>query len=384
MKNANVLVMVTPMSPPRLNGIVKYAREQGWRLTFSDRLARQAADWRGDGVIATVRAEGYTADCVRRFRSHGIPVVDLTIEQPRLKLPRVIADHRGIGEAAARHFLERGFIRFAWFSTSWTHVHELRLDGFTSVISAAGRPDPETWILARDIPPEKMDDGRHFARWLAGRLRAAPKPIAICAYDDADAARVLNACNFAGVAVPENAAVLGIGNETMIAEHQPTTISSVIQDLEAGGYEGARVLGLIMDGKRVPQRIVLPHGGVIIRRSTDTLAAEDPLLRKALFYIRDNLMRSFGVEQVSDALGVPRAQLTALFQSELHHSLIAETMNQRILAAKNLLAGTDLPIAEIAERCGFCNAGYLSNAFRDAIGVSPRVWRKQTSATRSA
>ena len=50
--------------------------------------------------IPTISNIGWYRAVPRRC---GIPVVDLTIEQPRLKLPRVIADHRGIGEAAARH-----------------------------------------------------------------------------------------------------------------------------------------------------------------------------------------------------------------------------------------------------------------------------------------
>ena len=40
-----------------------------------------------------------------------------------------------------------------------------------------------------------------------------------------------------------------------------------------------------------------------------------------------------------------------------------------------MLADADIPIGDIATECGFYNVAYLSNVFRKATGLSPRVWR---------
>ena len=49
-------------------------------------------------------------------------------------------------------------------------------------------------------------------------------------------------------------------------------------------------------------------------------------------------------------------------------------LSQRLREAKRLLADTNLPITAIARQTGFCNAGYLSNSFRRAVGVSLKAW----------
>jgi AraC family transcriptional regulator len=48
----------------------------------------------------------------------------------------------------------------------------------------------------------------------------------------------------------------------------------------------------------------------------------------------------------------------------------------RIEQARRLLAGTDLTIERIAERCGFASPGSLSSAFRAHVGVRPSAYRK--------
>ena len=40
-------------------------------------------------------------------------------------------------------------------------------------------------------------------------------------------------------------------------------------------------------------------------------------------------------------------------------------------------AATDLTLAEIAARLGYCNAAYFTNIFRDSEGVAPKEWRKR-------
>ncbi len=50
-------------------------------------------------------------------------------------------------------------------------------------------------------------------------------------------------------------------------------------------------------------------------------------------------------------------------------------MFSRLARARELLAGTALPIAEIAEQCGFPDASNFSRAFRRRYGVSPSSLR---------
>ena len=106
MEQRNVLVMISPMSGPRLAGVARYAKEHGWHLMVQDRLGYQSPVWRGNGALVTLRADATMADCVKRLRRAGTPVVDLTINRPDIRLPRVTSDHAAlaVGLAANRLF----------------------------------------------------------------------------------------------------------------------------------------------------------------------------------------------------------------------------------------------------------------------------------------
>ena len=113
-----------------------------------------------------------------------------------------------------------------------------------------------------------------------------------------------------------------------------------------------------------------------MRKSTDTLAADDPLLAGALREIARRLPTAFGVNEIADVLHVSRTQLDKLFAEKFARSIGKEIVRQRIERAKKLLTETDKPMKEIAALCGFCNAGYFTNTFRMATGVTPKAWRQ--------
>jgi len=359
-----VLLMITPYSYPRLEGISRFARAHGWNLMIEDRLLPDEDPRQYDGVLMTLRDTPEAVATARHLLRAKVPTVDLTIERPDVKLPRVTSDHAAIGRAAAAHFRERGFSSLAWFSSGWTNVHRLRYEGFRSGCAA---------------PP---------ARWtrngLAAALTAAPKPVGVLTYNELDAARLVAACRKAGFAVPDDVAVLGIGNDTFLCENQAVPLSSVEQDLQRNAYEGAELLDRLMSAapsaraaacRRAPR--LTPPGDVVARASSDTLTHPHPLIRAALVQIRRNFGRSFGAPEIAAALGISRSHLDHLFVHETGRSVGKEILAQRLREVKRLLAGTDRPIAEIARLTGFCNAGHLSNTFRRAEGLSPKAWRKE-------
>ena len=132
-KHRDVLLAMTPYSPRRSDGVRRFALEAGWNLIDSTRLVgglSGLADWRGDGVLATLRGGPETTAFVRRLRRAGIPVVDLTVQRPDIKVPRVCLDNAAVGRAAAAHFREFNHRSAAWFSTHWMNVQVKRFTGF--------------------------------------------------------------------------------------------------------------------------------------------------------------------------------------------------------------------------------------------------------------
>ena len=395
-KGKDVLLAVTPPSPQRNEGVARFARGAGWNLLVANRLMRALGGWRGDGALVTLRDEPELLELVRRLRRRGIPVVDLTAEHPEIRLPRVCGDNRAIGRLAAEHFIERNHRHTAWFSTKWTPVHADRFKGFaeawTGIRSARlpgdaafshvtrpqGRiPGVARWVLAEGVDAERWDDPRAVSRWFAGKFRSAPRPLALFCYDDSDAAIALSACRAHGVAVPEEFAVLGVGDDRLLCENQGVPLSSVLHDAGRIGSEGAALLARLMDGAAPPRAPVrVPPSGVAVRASTDRIVANDPLVARALALVEENLSRAWGVEQLARALGVPSIRLHRRFVEELGRPPGEEIRRRRLARARLLLRGTDLPLVEIARQCGFCHAQHLSNLFRRDAGLSPRAWRR--------
>ena len=381
MKQRNVLLVIQPAYPERIQGIARFARSHGWHLTIVDRLARFPRGWRGDGALVTLRGNAKTNRFVKGLVRDGIPVVDLTFNHPEIKLPRVSGDHAAFGRLARQHFESLNFRHFAWFSTGWSHVHELRRGGFA--------PD-DSWVFGDLVAADEIDNWRLFLKVIGRKLQSAPKPLAVLTYDDADAAKVLSAALEAGLRVPEDVAIMGIGNDTVVCENQAVPLSSVDHDLEKNGYEGAALLNRLMGtAARRPaspsiehsnnpnnRTILLPPRGIIVRKSTDTLATDDPLLSAALREIARRIPTSFGVAEVAEALKMPRTRLNRLFAEKFARSVGKEIVRQRIERAKRLLSTTDKPMKEIAGLCGYCNAGYFTNAFRAETGLTPKAWRR--------
>ena len=366
----SVLVMISPVSAARIAGVARYAREHGWHLMIQDRLGHRPLAWSGDGIVAALRSDAASVAAVRTLMKRGIPVVDVTMSRPDIHVARVTSDHVGIGRLAAQHFAERNFRNVVWFSTGWGNVHSLRYRGLTELWPAA------KWVVEESVPQSSRNDFNAFMRWMTKTLRETPKPIAALTYDEADGARLLDAAERVGVSVPEELAILSIGNDPIICENQSVPLSSIDQNLELGGYEAAAMLDRLMDGGALPKRpVLISPNGICLRRSTDIMASSDPIVKKALDYIAGHISTPFGAAQIADALGVSRNILDKRFRADLNRSIGTEIMRQRIALAKLLLRNSDKTVAKIAECTGFCTPSHLTNTFREKTGLSPRNWR---------
>ena len=382
--------MVSPMSSARVNGIARYAKEHGWNLMIQDRLGHTPLAWNGDGILATLRSDPMTFRRIEKLMKRGIPLVDLTISRPEIKVPRVTSDHQEIGRLAARHFAEREFRHIAWFSSGWGNVHRLRYLGLAEI----GEVKPLKWVVAEEIPVQRQNEWPSFVEWIRCKLAAAGKPLAVLTYDETDAARLLYAAKELGVNVPEELAILSIGNNPLVCENQSVPLSSIDQNLERGGYEAAALLDRLMAvkkrrdrgsgiGDRANRTILIPPAGVVTRRSTDVVAVADPTIRNTLLFISAHLGDPIGAPQIADALGCRRAELDLLFRTKLDRSVGEEIRRQRLARVKLLLQTTTLPVSKIARKTGFCTPSHLTNAFKTAFSLPPKAWRSFTRTDRS-
>ena len=368
----NVLVALGSYDHRIHRGIARYAGRFNWHVNcdmcVSGILPRS---WVGDGIITylTNRAD------LARFVSHAaVPVVDLTIIRHDIPLPRVVGDQEAIGRQAAEHFLERGFRHFVWCASNDLLLWEMRRRGFAQTLARHGLKT-EAWIW-KLRGPRHPDPWRTKQQWLAEKLKAIPKPVAVFAFNDYEAANVLDGCTEANLSVPDDVAILGVDNNELVCDCLHVPLSSVHHDLERLGYEGAALLHRLMLGQRAPTKpLLIPPRGVVVRRSTEVLAVNHEPCRRALKFVQENTSPNIGVVDVSAASGIPRRSLEHAFRKNLGRSIREEIARARLAKVKSMLQQTDLSVADIAARAGFKTPQYLNLVFKKSTGMPPRKFR---------
>jgi LacI family transcriptional regulator len=116
---------------------------------------------------------------------------------------------------------------------------------------------------------------------------------------------------------------------------------------------------------------------VVTRQSTDTVAIEDPDVSAALTVIRKHLTDDLNVEMILDIVPVSRRVLERKFRRLLGQSVLERIHQQRVEAAQELLAETDLPMPRVAAASGFSNARRLAVVFKAVTGQTPTEYRQR-------
>lgn len=330
------------------------------------------ARWRGDGIIARIQNRRI-ADAVTRT---GLPVVDVLGLVPEAGVPLVHVDDRAIAEMAAEHLLERGFREFAFCSISGAPWSESRRQAFAEAVSRAGFGCRQCVL-----PP----DARGQATWekqqsqLVNWIRSLPRPVGIMVCNDPRGELVLEACRRVGLAVPEEAAVIGVDNDEPLCEICDPPLSSVMPDHRRVGYEGAALLDRLMAGQRPPAGATfVPPLGIVTRLSTDVLAVDDPLVVQALRFIRQHACDGIDVGDVLDEVPLSRSTLQRRFRRLLGRSVHDEILRVRLRRVCELLARTELPIEIVSDKAGFAHRQYLGEVFKAKIGLTLAEYRRRS------
>ncbi len=106
-----------------------------------------------------------------------------------------------------------------------------------------------------------------------------------------------------------------------------------------------------------------------------------PLAAAAIEDIRQNYAGLYGVEELSERLGVSKSHLIRVFTAAVGISPGRYLTGVRIEAAMKLLLHREYSLDVVASLCGFSGANYLCRVFKKETGQTPAQWR--AAATRS-
>lgn len=356
-------------------GVAAYARKAGWALNIEmERGAPIPRHWNGDGVICVLGMNDTIDAAVLKWNLPAVSIGPFSTEN----IPQVMPDNETIGKLAAEHFLVRGFRNFAYYLRSGGLGERLRMEGFQRRLAEAGHELSllrHPFIAKRN---ERTDESGNLL-WVEEQLVKLRKPVAVFAEYDDRALEILDACENAGLSVPEQVAVLGVDNDELRCGFATTPLSSVDDDQAKQGYEAARLLdGLMQADHPVEKKVLIQPKGVVTRKSTDILAIEHPNVAKALQLIWEHYTEPLTAEAIAREIPMSSRRLHDAFVQYVGRSMAEELSRRRLEHAQRLLEDPKKrKMEEVAERSGFTSADHMGKIFMRALGVSPSNYRRQ-------
>jgi LacI family transcriptional regulator len=325
--------------------------------------------WDGDGILTRT----FTQEMADLIAGTGLPAVEMRSKTLAGERPFVGVDNAHIGRAVAEHFFERGYRRFAAYSLQTESFFLERVRNFVSAVEGYGCSCSELPEVASDSVSDWEQSQARLVAWLA----ELPKPVGIFAANDQLGVRLLEACQRASVAVPEEVAVVGAENEETLCTFATPPLSSVRFDGQAVGYTAAELLDRMMRGKAPRRReTLLPPKGIAVRGSSDELVINDALVAHAARLIRENVMTGINVDDLCRRLNASRSTLDRRMKAALNRTPKEEITRIRFREVERLLRETDLTIDVIARQTGFTHSHYLQAAFKQIYGQTPGTFRR--------
>ena len=368
-----------------IEGIAQYSREHGtWSIYFEPHdldssPPKWLRTWSGDGILVRL-------DDVRMLEAvlaAGVPAVDVRGRLHDSPLPLVGGDNREMTRLVFQHLREQGLRQFAFCGlpagSGDNRFLDLRRSTFLGLAQQVGCCCHVFEISGDEqhSAPDWEQEIDRMAQW----LRDLPKPIGVMACDDHRGFQLLDACRREEIVVPDEVAVVGVNNDTVLCHLAHPPLSSIDPGAVRIGYEAAACLDEMMQGRATPREpVFLEPWRLVVRQSSDVIAVEDRDVAAALRYIRTHACLGIRVEDLLREFATSRSSLERRFRRHVGRTPKSEILRVQMNQAQLLLADSELPISEIARRTGFGNEKYFSDAFVRELGLRPGAYRSRKQA----
>jgi LacI family transcriptional regulator len=196
------------------------------------------------GLIGWVHTKS-TRNALMRLKRPWVNVCGIL---PDDGTPRVGTDDYLVGQLAATHLIDLGLKEFAFIGYSHIASSLRRESGFRWAINHAGcqlTSYHEHHSRQFDTGISRCVLGRGFVSW----VKSLPTPIGVSGYNDPWILQLSEVCRRLGRRVPEDMALVGMGNDDLVCELARPSLSSVVIPAEQIGYEAVALLGRLLAGE---------------------------------------------------------------------------------------------------------------------------------------
>ena len=220
--------------------------QTGYAQSREDALLEAIISRRPDAIVLTGVVRSATAR--KRLVASGIPVVETWDLTPTPIDMLVGFSHERAGEAVAEYLISRGRKKLAVVTADDTRA-ERRTRSFSALARRQGEGDCPVQLVAA---PGTVHNGRAGLAALVGNH---PDVDAVFCSSDLVALGVLIEARARGIRIPEQLAVVGLGDLDFAADTDPA-LTTVRIDGTAIGREAARFIVSRARGEPTPERIL--------------------------------------------------------------------------------------------------------------------------------
>lgn len=357
------------------SGAMRYARDRGWRLRLIDaediptmRAAIRA--YHPTGCLVGGHVDSAHERAALHPRSfHDIPVVYVDRDPDFFCTPIFCSVHDSFetGRMAALELLDLRLDSYAYVpwktSVNWC---QKRRDGFTRTLSDHGQN--------AQVFTSWKKDAHALERWL---LRL-PRPCGIFCASDKTAWDVILTAESCGLSIPEDIAIISVGNDPSICDNIEPGITALDPDFANGGYLAAELLDERIANPTMPPTIRRFRPLSVVRRgSTARFPAGDPMVKKALALIQERACNGLKASAVTAVMGKSSRRYAEQRFKRVTGKTILEAINElRLNRVQALLSKPAQKISAIANFCGWTSENSLRKFFRASTGMSMSEWRK--------
>lgn len=362
-----------------MRGLIKYSKANGSFIFY--RLPSYYKTLYGkEGIVEWAKER--KVDAVIALWDHGktnslkqlnIPILLQNYKERSDYYSNITGDYFGTGVMAAKFFIQRKFQNFAFYGNKGVVWSRERAHGFKNEVDKAG--GKYFYFESENL---RGGDWTASHILLHKWLLSLPKPVALFACDDNFALQVSEICKMNDIKIPKEVSLLGVDNDDLICNLSDPPISSIVLDVEKGGYEAGRLIHqLIKEEKTEPFNIIINPTRFELRQSTELYNIDDEYIQKVVSYIVEKFDTDISIDDLSHIVPLSRRNLEIKFKNEMGTSIYQFILELRIDHFSNLLLTTDRSLFDLALESGFNDCKNISRIFKKFKGATPVEYRQK-------
>lgn len=217
---------------------------------------------RVDGLVISSFQKAGHAEIFDQITRSGVPYILIDRGIPGLEAHYVGWDQPAYATLAIEHLIERGCTRIAYIRYPPIDSGPARADGFWPTLKRHGITVPRTYMISA-----ACGDGTGYDA-MRKLLTLDPRPDGVACHNDPVAAQAMRAILNAGLGIPDDIAVIGVGN-ILYSDLLRVPLSTIDQRATLTGQRAGELLLRVMSSRRriLPRTVSIPPK-LLVREST--------------------------------------------------------------------------------------------------------------------